>query len=109
MPGAKEGWNKTSQLYIKPNQCTTAGNRLATAHPEITTLNEYLKADNIRMRAELEVARYLQKMVLPTDSELKKITNLEIVAFTEPADEVSGDYYDILFFFDGMLSAALAM
>lgn len=89
-------------IHIMANQCTTAV-KLAAAHQEITTLNEYLKADNIRMRAELEVARYLQKMVLPTDSELKKITNLEIVAFTEPADEVSGDYYDILQYHDHVI------
>jgi serine phosphatase RsbU (regulator of sigma subunit)/CheY-like chemotaxis protein len=81
-------------IHIMANQCTTAV-KLAAAHQEITTLNEYLKADNIRMRAELEVARYLQQMVLPTESELKKISDLEIVAFMEPADEVSGDYYDI--------------
>ena len=89
-------------IHLMANQCTTAV-KLAAAHQEITTLNEYLKSDNIRMRAELEVARYLQQMVLPTDSELKKITNLEIVAFMEPADEVSGDYYDILQYNDHVI------
>ncbi|EDN71460.1 Response regulator receiver protein [Beggiatoa sp. PS] len=89
-------------IHIMANQCTTAV-KLAAAHQEITTLNEYLKADNIRMRAELEVARYLQKMVLPTESELKKITDLEIVAFMEPADEVSGDYYDIMQYNDHVI------
>ncbi|MEK8015459.1 MAG: PP2C family protein-serine/threonine phosphatase, partial [Candidatus Parabeggiatoa sp.] len=44
-----------------------------------------------------------QKMVLPTESELKKITDLEIVAFMEPADEVSGDYYDIMQYNDHVI------
>ncbi|EDN68804.1 Stage II sporulation E [Beggiatoa sp. PS] len=35
-------------------------------------------------------------MVLPTDSELKEIEGLDIAAFMAPADEVGGDYYDVL-------------
>jgi serine phosphatase RsbU (regulator of sigma subunit)/CheY-like chemotaxis protein len=95
LENAHLGHLEQNLIHILTNQCTTAV-KLAAAHQEITKLNEYLQADNIRMHAELEVARYLQQMVLPTHSELKKINNLEIVAFMEPADEVSGDYYDVL-------------
>jgi two-component system sensor histidine kinase ChiS len=55
-----------------------------------------LKAENLRMKAELEVAQKLQQMVLPKESELNSIDGLEIAAFMEPADEVGGDYYDVL-------------
>ncbi len=36
-------------------------------------------------------------MVLPRLSELEVIPQIEIAAFMEPADEVGGDYYDVLF------------
>ena len=35
-------------------------------------------------------------MLLPKQEELEKIEGLEIAAFMEPADEVGGDYYDVL-------------
>ncbi|NET56110.1 MAG: CHASE2 domain-containing protein [Symploca sp. SIO2E6] len=69
---------------------------LAQANAEITTLNEKLKAENLRMRAELEVTRQLQQMILPKESELESIEELDIAGFMEPADEVGGDYYDVL-------------
>ncbi len=69
---------------------------LKQAYQEITTLNEQLKSENVRMSAELEISRQLQQMLLPTDSELSKIEGLEIAGFLEPTDEVGGDYYDIL-------------
>ncbi|HIE02190.1 MAG TPA: GAF domain-containing protein, partial [Thiotrichaceae bacterium] len=70
--------------------------QLATANEEITALNEQLKSDNLRMTAELDVSRRLQKMLLPTEKEVKQIEGLEIAGFMEPADEVGGDYYDVL-------------
>ena len=70
--------------------------QLAQANQKITALNERLKVENLRLGAELDVARQLQKMVLPSDTELKNIAGLDIAGFMEPADEVGGDYYDVL-------------
>ncbi len=70
--------------------------QLASANQEITVLNERLKADNIRMSAELDVTRRLQQMILPKEGELSNIPGLDIAGFMEPADEVGGDYYDVL-------------
>jgi predicted ATPase/serine phosphatase RsbU (regulator of sigma subunit) len=70
--------------------------QLAAANEEITGLNKRLEAENMRMSAELDVARQLQKMVLPDESELEHIKALDIAGFMEPADEVGGDYYDII-------------
>jgi serine phosphatase RsbU (regulator of sigma subunit)/tetratricopeptide (TPR) repeat protein len=70
--------------------------QLANANAEITMLNERLKAENIRMGAELDVTRQLQKMLLPKQSELDAVEGLDIAGFMEPADEVGGDYYDVL-------------
>lgn len=70
--------------------------QLQAANQEISTLNERLKQENLRMSAELEITKQLQQMVLPKQSELDAIEGLEIAGFMEPADEVGGDYYDVL-------------
>lgn len=69
---------------------------LAGANAEIKQLNERLKAENLRMGSELEIARRLQKMVLPKTEELLEISDLDVAAFMEAATEVGGDYYDII-------------
>lgn len=69
---------------------------LASANAEISALNQQLQAENVRMAAELAVARKLQQMILPKDEELKQIPELDIAGFMKPADEVGGDYYDVL-------------
>ena len=69
---------------------------LAQANEEISTLNEKLKEENLRMGAELDVARQLQQMVLPKPEELEAIEGIDIAGYMDPADEVGGDYYDVL-------------
>ncbi len=61
-------------------------------YPELQQQEE----ENLRMGAELNVARHLQQTLLPLDSELNQIASLEIASFMKPADEVGGDYYDVL-------------
>jgi phosphoserine phosphatase RsbU/P len=55
-----------------------------------------LMTENRPMNAELNLTRKLQQMILPKQSELEAIEGLEIAAFIEPAEEVGGDYYDVL-------------
>ena len=70
--------------------------QLAQANQEISELNNKLKAENLRMSTELDITRRLQKMILPKDSEILAIKELDIAGFMEPAEEVGGDYYDVL-------------
>jgi predicted ATPase/serine phosphatase RsbU (regulator of sigma subunit) len=77
-------------------QLATANQEITEANQEITILNERLKEENLRMGAELDVAKQLQQMVLPKEEELQQIENLDIAGFMEPADEIGGDYYDVL-------------
>ncbi|MCT7994877.1 AAA family ATPase [Laspinema olomoucense] len=70
--------------------------QLAEANEEISALNELLKSDNLRMSAQLDVTRQLQQKMLPRYEELQAIPGLEIAGFMEPADEIGGDYYDVL-------------
>jgi serine phosphatase RsbU (regulator of sigma subunit) len=68
------------------------------ANQEISALNDRLKEENLRLGAELEVTRQLQQMLLPKESELKQVAGLDIAGYMAPADEVGGDYYDVLQF-----------
>jgi sigma-B regulation protein RsbU (phosphoserine phosphatase) len=70
--------------------------KLAAANREIQVLNDKLKVENVRMGAELDVARRMQMMVLPKPEELRSVPRLDIAGFMEPANEVGGDYYDVL-------------
>ena len=75
--------------------------KLEQARQEILLLNEKLKSENLRMSAELEVTRRLQAMVLPRKEELLAIPHLDIVGYMSPAEEVGGDYYDVIPLEDG--------
>ena len=56
---------------------------LAAAYEEIQILNDQLKEENVRMGAELNVARRLQEMILPPPEELQQIEGLDIVLHEE--------------------------
>ena len=88
---------KNALLYrTLEDKVTERTSQLAQANQEISNLNKRLKAENVRMSAELDIVKEVQQMVLPKQSELVAIEGLEIAGFMEPADEVGGDYYDVL-------------
>ncbi len=70
--------------------------QLATASAEIQALNDRLKAENSRLGDEINVSRRLQQMLLPTQDELEAIKELDMASFVQSADEVGGDYVDVL-------------
>ncbi|GAB4329532.1 MAG: hypothetical protein OHK0038_03590 [Flammeovirgaceae bacterium] len=47
-----------------------------------------------RVKNELEIARKVQKQLLPSVQHLSKSLNIKIEVFSESATEVGGDYYD---------------
>lgn len=65
-----------------------------------------LQAENLRMAKELDMLRQMQQMILPTSDELDAIDGLEISGYMEPADEVGGDYYDVLYT-DGIVTIGI--
>jgi sigma-B regulation protein RsbU (phosphoserine phosphatase) len=73
---------------------------LASAHAQILVLNKRLKADNYRMSGELDLLKRMQQLILPKAEELALIEGLEIAVYMEPAYEVGGDYYDVLYMND---------
>ncbi len=78
---------------------------LANANAEIIALNQKLEAENLRMGAELNVACQIQQMILPKPEELE-IKGLDIAGYMEPAAEVGGDYYDVLYT-DGIVTVGI--
>jgi len=70
--------------------------KLAIANSQITSLNAQLQAENGRLSAELDVSRKIQQMMLPRPQELAQIEDLDLVGFMKPADEIGGDYYDVI-------------
>lgn len=70
--------------------------QIEDAKEEISTLNAQLQRENRRLGTELAVAERIQLMVLPLDQELEQFQALEIAAYMRPAEEVGGDYYDVL-------------
>jgi serine phosphatase RsbU (regulator of sigma subunit) len=73
---------------------------------QIATLDEQLSDENVRMGAELSVTERIQRLILPSKEELAAIGDLDIAAYMSPADEVGGDYYDVLSH-DGRLIIAI--
>jgi len=81
-------------------QLVGAFNKMADAlsgnNQEITVFNDRLKAENMRMISEVDLTRQIQHMLLPKKREIKEIIGLDIAGFMEAAEEVGGDYYDVL-------------
>ncbi|MCC3406666.1 MAG: SpoIIE family protein phosphatase [Microcoleus sp. PH2017_10_PVI_O_A] len=88
------------------DKVTERTSEIATAHQEIAALNKRLKAENRRMSSELGMLRQMQQLILPKPAELAAIADLDIAGFMEPADEVGGDYYDVLYT-EGIVTVAI--
>ena len=73
---------------------------------DILALNQRLKIENLRMSAELDILKQMQQLILPKATELAAILELDIAGFMEPADEVGGDYYDVLYT-EGVVTIAI--
>lgn len=51
--------------------------------------------ENEPLSGKVNIIKYLQQMLLPKESELNKIVELDISGLMLPADGVSGDYYEV--------------
>lgn len=69
---------------------------LAEANEEITILNKRLCSENIQLTDKLKILHEMQQLILPKKEELMNIKNLDIAGYSEPTDELGGDYYDVL-------------
>ncbi len=81
--------------------------QLEQANQEISTLNLRLEAENSRMANELEITRRIQKLILPKNEELAQVRELDIASYIQPADDVGGDYFDVLQLPDGRVKIGI--
>jgi CHASE2 domain-containing sensor protein/serine phosphatase RsbU (regulator of sigma subunit) len=98
--------NLEDKVQKRTAELAFANEQLASANIEISTLNEKLKEENLRLGAELDILRKMQQLILPRFAELEAIKELDISGFMEPADEVGGDYYDVLYT-EGIVTIAI--
>ncbi|HBQ99618.1 MULTISPECIES: PP2C family protein-serine/threonine phosphatase [unclassified Roseofilum] len=95
--------NENAIVIYRLQERTT---ELAAANQEIDHLNQQLKSENIRLSAELEILEEMQQLILPKPEDLASIPELDIAGYMQPADEVGGDYYDVISM-DGAITIAI--
>ena len=83
-------------LNLALQQLHDSNEQLEHRVEERTNQLMHAQTENMRMTAELDVGKKLQEIILPSGSELAQNSHLDIAAYMEPADEIGGDYYDIL-------------
>ncbi len=71
----------------------TRTEELHAAMEEMEAVNEQLVEARDALWGEMELAKKIQTRLLPVDP---AIADYEISAYMQPADEVGGDYYDII-------------
>jgi sigma-B regulation protein RsbU (phosphoserine phosphatase) len=78
--------------------------RLAKA-VELERLKVENQEFNRRLERELEVARKIQRVLLPQN--IPSFPGIDISAFSQPAKQVGGDYYDLIELADGKMGIAI--
>lgn len=82
-----EGFNKEMTRIV-----STFANQAGISIENFRLMEEAFQ--NARYKEELKIAKMVQQSLLP--ARLEQDDDFEIVAFSESADEVGGDYYDTL-------------
>jgi len=62
---------------------------------QVKRLREMEVAEGLRLRGELDLARKVQMSMLP--KHLPVVASLDLAAYSQPAYEASGDFYDMFF------------
>ncbi len=71
-------------------------NEISLSNKKLEIYAERLRDESMRLQAEVNIARKIQTMVLPSVEEINDVKLLEISCLMMTADEVGGDYYDII-------------
>lgn len=84
----KDGFDDDKRVLIK-----TFVRQASISIENFRLLAKTIEAE--RYKEEIKIARNVQKSLLPLPEELTVSKSLEIAAFSDSAQEVGGDYYDI--------------
>ncbi|MEM6428156.1 MAG: SpoIIE family protein phosphatase [Deinococcota bacterium] len=88
--------HRRDELGILAKTFNTMTARLESNVRSLEDERNQLERANLRMEAELGVVKRLQEMIQPNYDEFQTASSLDIAGLTLPADEVGGDYYDVL-------------
>lgn len=69
---------------------------LNRVHEKLKVYTEALKDESIRLKAEVNVAKEIQAMVLPGIEDISLLNEHDVACIMRPATEVGGDYFDII-------------
>ncbi|AUI69190.2 CHASE4 domain-containing protein [Beggiatoa leptomitoformis] len=86
---------KIDEFLTLTQQINALLTALEQSQTKIQALNTQLRNENLRMSTELQIARRIQAMVLPENTELSQFADVEITFSAQPATEIGGDYCDI--------------
>jgi sigma-B regulation protein RsbU (phosphoserine phosphatase) len=86
-------------LLTIPSEGNDELSRLAKTLNDMATRlharEEQLRSENVRLADDVAIVQQMQRKLLPAGSELE-LDHLDIAVLMEPANEVGGDYYDVL-------------
>jgi serine phosphatase RsbU (regulator of sigma subunit) len=71
-------------------------NQIQISNRQLEVYANALKDETQRLKAEVEIAKQIQTMVLPTKEEIAEIQELDIATTMRTAEEVGGDYFDVI-------------
>jgi PAS domain S-box-containing protein len=99
-------WVRASKLPLRDEQGEIIGVvALAEDITEQKAAAERLQAYReqlTRAETELSITKQIQELLIPSEYELQLIDHLDIAGFMAPAEQVGGDYYDVLTYGDGL-------
>jgi serine phosphatase RsbU (regulator of sigma subunit) len=84
---------RTEELRAAMEELEASNNSLESAMEELTTMNQQLTIIRDKLWSEMELAKKIQTVLLPIEP---NIEGYDIAAYIDPADEVGGDYYDVI-------------
>jgi serine phosphatase RsbU (regulator of sigma subunit) len=84
---------RTAEVVQQKDQIEAKNNELESAYNDLYSTNRQLAEAKNALWGEMELAKKIQTVLLP---EKPAIPGYEIAAYMKPADEVGGDYYDVI-------------
>ena len=69
--------------------------KLVEAYNQINILHQQLKAENIRMASELDIAKRMQELIQPNVSNMIKFTGFQAIFYQNTKSSINENYFDI--------------
>jgi serine phosphatase RsbU (regulator of sigma subunit) len=84
---------KNKEISIQKDEISKQKTEVETYANDLALTNQQLNETKDALWGEMELAKKIQTVLLPKNP---KIPGYEIAAYMKPADEVGGDYYDVI-------------